>query len=175
LTVLGMQVLVEGLALAAFAAAINRRTRRFHRYAFIMEDEARHVAFGRRILEEHYPRLTERERDEREELVVEASYLLRDRFQGDEVWAALGLPLDACRAHVRDSGFLRTYRAQLFSRIVPVIRAIGLWGPRVRRAYGSMGVLGFAGVDLDALTARDERAAADIDARRAHRGAPQGG
>ncbi len=74
MTYLGMQVLIEGLALAAFqlirdgatnplAAAVN---------AYVMQDEARHVAFGRLALRDFYPQLTEKERDEREEFVVEA-------------------------------------------------------------------------------------------------------
>ena len=57
MTYLGMQVLIEGLALAAFAqirdqsqnplaAAVN---------AYVMQDEARHVAFGRFALRDYYP------------------------------------------------------------------------------------------------------------------------
>ncbi len=67
MTYLGMQVLIEGLALAAFAtirdqaknslaAAVN---------AYVMQDEARHVAFGRLTLRDYYPQLTQAERDER--------------------------------------------------------------------------------------------------------------
>src|SRR5262245_10578624 len=69
MTSLGMQVPIEGLALAAFAqirdqsqnplaAAVN---------AYVMQDEARHVAFGRFALRDYYPQLTQAERDEREE------------------------------------------------------------------------------------------------------------
>jgi hypothetical protein len=82
MTYLGMQVLIEGLALAAFqrirdtssntlAAGVN---------AYVMQDEARHVAFGRLALREYYPHLSDAERDEREEFVVEACYQMRDRF-----------------------------------------------------------------------------------------------
>ena len=51
-----------------------------------MEDEARHVAFGRLALRDFYPQLSERERDEREEFCVEACYLMRDRFLAEELW-----------------------------------------------------------------------------------------
>src|SRR5512143_99473 len=130
MTYLGMQVLIEGLALAAFAdirdsaqnslaAAVN---------AYVMQDEARHVAFGRLALRDYYPQLTQAERDEREEFAVEACYLMRDRFQAEEVWATLGLPVDECAAHMLESGFMQRYRSALFSRIVPVIKDIGLWG-----------------------------------------------
>ena len=49
--------------------------------AYVMQDEARHVAFGRLALRDYYPHLTEKERAEREEFVVEACYLMRDRFR----------------------------------------------------------------------------------------------
>src|SRR5436853_3707326 len=95
MTYLGMQILIEGLALAAFqrirdtaknplAAAVN---------AYVMQDEARHVAFGRLALRDYYPQLTETERDEREQFVVEACYHMRDRFNQREVWETLGLPV----------------------------------------------------------------------------------
>lgn len=161
MTFLGMQVLVEGLALAAFS--LNRDQSRdplvSAAYAYVIEDEARHVAFGRLALKDYYPLLSEKERDEREEFVVEGAFLLRDRLQGDDIWKDLGLPSAEVLAHVRTSSFQRSYRRELFSRIVPLVRAIGLWGPRVQAAFADMGVLGFAQIDLDALAAEDERRA----------------
>jgi para-aminobenzoate N-oxygenase AurF len=169
MTYLGMQVLIEGLALAAFAqirdqsknplaAAVN---------AYVMQDEARHVAFGRFALRDYYPQLTQAERDEREEFAVEACYLMRDRFQAEEVWEALGLPVDECAEFMLESGFMQRYRSALFSRIVPVIRDIGLWGPKIRAGYEKMGILGFAGVDVQAMGEEDERVAEEYDARHA--------
>jgi hypothetical protein len=166
MTYLGMQVLIEGLALAAFAqirdqsqnplaASVN---------AYVMQDEARHVAFGRFALRDYYPTLTDKERDEREEFAVEACYLMRDRFQAEEVWATLGLPVDECAAHMLESGFMQRYRSALFTRIVPTIKEIGLWGPRIRKAYGDMGILGFADVDAAELMANDEKVADDLEA-----------
>jgi hypothetical protein len=168
MTYLGMQVLIEGLALAAFAeirdqaknslaAAVN---------AYVMQDEARHVAFGRLALRDYYPHLTQAERDEREEFAVEACYLMRDRFLAEEVWEALGLPVEACVGYVEASESMRQFRSLLFTRIVPTMRDIGLWGPKIRRAYSNMGIIGFAEVDSEALTANDERVAQEFDARR---------
>jgi hypothetical protein len=167
MTYLGMQVLIEGLALAAFAqirdqaknplaAAVN---------AYVMQDEARHVAFGRLTLRDYYPELTQSERDEREEFAVEACYLMRDRFLAEEVWETLGLPVEECVAHAEGSENMRLFRSTLFSRIVPTIKAIGLWGPKIRRAYANMGIMGFADIDTDALMAEDERIAQELDAR----------
>ena len=168
ITYLGMQVLIEGLALAAFAsirdqaknslaAAVN---------AYVMQDEARHVAFGRLALREYYPQLSQRERDEREEFAVEACYLMRDRFLAEEVWETLGLPVEECVRYVDSSEELRKFRSRLFTRIVPTIKDIGLWGPRIRRAYANMGILGFADVDSEALSREDERVAMEFDKRR---------
>jgi hypothetical protein len=50
----------------------------------------------------------------------------------------------------------------LFSRVVPVIRDIGLWGPKVRTAYEQMGLLAFAEVDTEALLAADQHMAETV-------------
>jgi len=169
MTYLGMQVLIEGLALAAFAqirdqsqnplaGAVN---------AYVMQDEARHVAFGRFALRDYYPMLTQAERDEREEFAVEACYLMRDRFQAEEVWETLGLPVDECAAYMLESGFMQSYRSALFSRIVPIIKDIGLWGSKIRTGYEAMGILGYASVDVQAMSEKDEQVAREFDTRHA--------
>ncbi len=168
-TYLGMQVLIEGLALAAFqrirdqaanplAAQIN---------AYVMQDEARHVAFGRLALRDYYPELTQAERDEREEFVVEACYHMRDRFDSAEVWDNIGLDAKACTAFVAQSEGMRQFRGRLFSRIVPTVKAIGLWGDKVRKGYEAMGILEFAELDATAMFENDNRIADDFDAGRA--------
>jgi len=167
-TYLGMQVLVEGVALAAFGVIRDQATNPLARAvtAFVMQDEARHVAFGRLALREYYPQLTEKERDEREEFVVEGCYLLRDRFLAEEVWDALGLPVEECMRYVDGSEMMQMYRTSLFTRIVPTIKEIGLWGPRVQKAYADMGILGFANADIEALGQHDEQVAQELDRRR---------
>ena len=164
-TYLGMQVLIEGLALAAFGIIRDYARNPLARSvtAYVMQDEARHVAFGRLALRDYYPQLTDKERDEREEFVVDGCYLMRDRFLGDEVWETLGLPLAECQSWVENSELMRVYRGALFSRIVPTIKDIGLWGPRIRKAYADMGIIGFADGDLDAMASNDERIAAQLD------------
>src|SRR5579862_3175101 len=168
MTYLGMQVLIEGLALASFAlirdqaqnplaASVN---------AYVMQDEARHVAFGRLALRDYYPQLTQKERDEREQFAVEACYTMRDRFQAEEVWEALGLPVEECARYMHESDFMRRYRTALFTRIVPAMKDIGLWGDKIRAAYADMGILGFASADLAELGRSDERVADEFDARR---------
>src|SRR6184192_1946388 len=169
MTYLGMQVLIEGLALAAFATIRDQAKNRLAAAvnAYVMQDEARHVAFGRLALRDYYPQLTQAERDEREEFAVEACYLMRDRFLSEEVWETVGLPVEECVGYVESSQMMRQFRSLLFSRIVPTIKDIGLWGPKIRRAYSNMGIIGYAEVDSEELSRQDERVAQEFDARRA--------
>src|SRR3954447_4498380 len=170
MTYLGMQVLIEGLALAAFGLIRNSATEPLARAlnAYVMQDEARHVTFGRIALRDYYPQLTQKERDDREEFCVDACYRMRDRFLGEEVWERLGLPQEAAD-DVEHSELLRSFRNYLFTRIVPIIKDIGLWGPKITKAFTDMGVIEFAQSDLDGEMANDEKAAEDIDkARMAH-------
>jgi len=170
MTYLGMQVVIEGLALAAFAnirdhaknplaTAVN---------AYVMQDEARHVAFGRLALREYYPELTQYERNEREEFLIEACYLMRDRFSSLEMWENLGFPVKECISHLENSEAMKMFRTNLFSRIVPVVKDIGLWGEKIQGAYSDMGVIGFANVDIDAMQENDNAVAEEHDARRGH-------
>jgi len=168
MTYLGMQVVIEGLALAAFsnirdnakdplAAAAN---------AYVMQDEARHVAFGRLALRDYYPQLTQYERDEREEFLIEACYLMRDRFKSTEVWETLGFPMKECDDFVENSEGLKMFRTQLFSRIVPIVKDIGLWGDKITSAYADMGILGFGNVNIEAMQENDMKVADEHDERR---------
>jgi hypothetical protein len=170
MTYLGMQVVIEGLALAAFqqirdhaqnplAAAVN---------AYVMQDESRHVAFGRLALRDFYPQLTQHERDEREEFLLEACYLMRDRFDAVEVWRTLGLDPVKCGEHMYDSGFMAMFRSSLFTRIVPIVKDIGLWGPVITKGYEEMGIIGFADTDVQALQESDDTIAKEHDARHAY-------
>ncbi len=131
-----------------------------------MQDEARHVAFGRMALRDYYAQLTEAELREREDFVVEGCYLMRDRFRGQEIWAHLGYDRADCEETVAQSPFMQAYQALLFSRIVPCVRDIGLWGPRVQQAFADMGVLDMAGVNLDDLMRADEDIAEQVDAEK---------
>jgi hypothetical protein len=166
MTYLTMQILIEGLALAAFqrirdqsknplAAAVN---------AYVMQDEARHVAFGRLALRDYYPQLTDAERDEREEFVVDACWHMRDRFNQLEVWQRLGLPVEDCIRYVDQSPAMQVFRARIFSRIVPTVRDIGLWGKRVQDAFVAMGAMQFADVDAAAQLENDALVADQFDA-----------
>jgi hypothetical protein len=165
---LGMQVLIEGLALAAFGMIRDTTRKPLPRQilAYVMQDEARHVAFGRMALRDYYRQLTDAELREREEFVIEGCYLMRDRLRGVEVLEDFGIPAAEAAEITERSEFLHLFRKLLFSRIVPCVKDIGLWGPRLRRAYVDMGVLELGDSSLDLLMAQDEELAEHLDAER---------
>jgi hypothetical protein len=166
-TYLGMQVLIEGSGLVAF-----QRMRDYSRSAlcssiaaYVMQDEARHVAFGRLALRDFYPELGEAERRQREEFVIEGAYYLRDRFNPTEMWQRVGIdPADALKAIGQSDAQLR-YRKRLFSRIVPTVRDIGLWSPRVQAAFADLGGIEYASTDAQLILEKDDRVARAFDER----------
>ncbi len=167
---LGMQVLIEGLALAAFGVhrdvAANPLVKQL--LAYVMQDEARHVAFGRLALRDYYAELTDAERADREEFVVEGCYLMRSRFRAQEVWERIRLQRGrGAWRFTEHSPIQQAFRTLLFSRIVPCVKDIGLWGEKVQRAYADLGVLDAAATDLDALMRDDEDIAERVDEEKA--------
>ena len=165
---LGMQVLIEGLALAAFGVCRDMTTKPLPRQilAYVMQDEARHVAFGRMALRDHYKELSSAELREREDFVIEGCHLMRDRIRGHEVWENFGIDPEGVREFIENSAYMRMYQSLLFSRIVPCVKDIGLWSERIQRAYDDMGVFDMARSDLDALMRQDEEIAERLDAER---------
>ena len=148
MTYLGMQIMIEGLALAAFGFqytySIDPLLKQITRY--VMADEARHVAFGVLSLKEAYTELSSAKVRERQEFCYEAALRMRDRFLGQEVWEWAGLPVRECCQLMLDSPVQREFRKLLFSKIVPNLKKLGLldagdgW---LRRKFGELGVLQF--------------------------------
>ncbi|EDX22156.1 ferritin-like domain-containing protein [Streptomyces sp. Mg1] len=165
---LGMQVLIEGLALAAFGMIRDTTDKPLPKQilAYVMQDEARHVAFGRMALRDYYKQLTDAELREREEFVIEGCHLMRDRLQGVEVLENFGVSKKEAREFSEQSEFLHLFRRLLFSRIVPCVKDIGLWGERLQKAYLEMGVFEMGDSNLDLLMRQDEEMAEALDRER---------
>jgi hypothetical protein len=140
---LGMQIIVEGLALAAFGTIRDTATNPLLRdlTAAVMEDESRHVAYGVLSLREYYQDLDEKDRLEREDFVYEASVLMRDRISNREVWESMGLDPEECIAHSDQSEIAKQFRYRLFSKIVPNVKSLGLLSPRQRERFQALGIL----------------------------------
>jgi len=142
---LGMQVMVEGLALAAFSVTRDTMQEPLLKdlTTHVIQDEARHVAYGVLSLEEVYGNMTEAERREREDFVYEAARLMRDRFLFQEVWEKFGLPVEECMQITFDNPVQQMFRQVLFSRIVPAVRRIGLLSDRQRQRFAELDILKF--------------------------------
>ena len=146
MTYLGMQIMIEGLALAAFGfqyqTSPDPLLKQITRY--VMADEARHVAFGVMSLKEAYKDLDAAGVRERQEFCYEAAVKMRDRFLGQEVWEWAGLPVKECTRVMLDAPMQREFRKMLFSKIVPNLKKLGLldagdgW---LRQKFGELGVL----------------------------------
>jgi hypothetical protein len=148
MTYLGMQVMVEGLALAAFGF-MHQMTeepllKKLLRY--VMSDEARHVAFGVLSLKEVYEGMTDAEMKDRQEFAFEAAVRMRDRFLSQEVWERMGVaPKDVLPIVLRDPT-RDLFQQMLFSKIVPNCKKLGLLDRNdmwLRHRFEEMGVIQF--------------------------------
>ena len=128
MTYLGMQIMIEGLALAAFGY-LHELTgepllKKLLRY--VMSDEARHVAFGVLSLKEAYEDMTDAEIKDRQEFAFEASIRMRDRFLQQEVWERMGVkPRDVVPIAINDPS-RKFFQQLLFAKIVPNCKKLGL-------------------------------------------------
>jgi hypothetical protein len=145
ITYLGMQIMVEGLALAAFGMMrlIMPGEPLIHEItARIMRDEARHVAFGVVALERIYTHeVSAAELREREDFVIEATRLLQARLVMLPVFERLDLPSEVWEPWIQHTPYMRGFRQMLFSKIVPNLKRLGLLTPRVRRAFEQLDIL----------------------------------
>jgi hypothetical protein len=142
---LGMQIVVEGLALASLSMVRNTAPdpllREIARY--VMADEARHVAFGLLSVRDYYADQSPAFRQEREDFLYESCCLARDRFLFKDVWEAMGLPVETCMEIARKSQAQVVFRQQLFSKVVPIVKRIGLLSERQRQRFAELGILRF--------------------------------
>jgi hypothetical protein len=148
MTYLGMQIMVEGLALAAFGFIHQLTTepllKKLLRY--VMSDEARHVAFGVLSLQEFYQGLSGAEIRERQEFAFEAATRMRDRFLQQEVWDRMGIDVKEAVKLVMQAPDRQMFQALLFSKIVPNCKKLGLldagdgW---LRNKFAELGVIQF--------------------------------
>ncbi|MDP9073897.1 MAG: ferritin-like domain-containing protein [Actinomycetota bacterium] len=148
MTYLGMQIMVEGLALAAFSfiQQLTAEPLLKQMLRYVMSDEARHVAFGVITLQDYYQQLTSTEIRERQEFAFDAAVRMRDRLLQQEVWERMGIPVAEMLPLIRQSPERRMFLQLLFSKIVPNCRKLGLldagdgW---LRQRFGELGVIGF--------------------------------
>jgi hypothetical protein len=174
---LGMQIVIESLALAAFGDMLRRTQepllRKLLRY--VMSDEARHVAFGVLTLSEFYSSLGSAELRERQEFLLDNTLRNRSRATTPEVWERMGVSVEAVVPFILEAagqakinpagGFARGF----FAKLVPNVRKLGLLEANdgyLRQKWGEAGLLEFefsddTGSDYETYDAvAEDRAAA---------------
>jgi hypothetical protein len=156
---LGMQIMVEGVALGAFGTLFQETREPLLRELLrnVIQDEARHVHYGVLALREHVVReLSERERREREDWAFEVALLMRNRFLAYEIYEEMfeGLMTRAqWRQVVERSPGMSRFRHVMFSRMVPNLREIGLLSDRIQPHYRRVGLDPyFSGLAADQLS-----------------------
>src|SRR5262245_22102134 len=148
MTYLGMQIMVEGLALAAFGFMHQMTTEPLLKnlLRYVMSDEARHVAFGVLSLKEYYEQLSDAELRERQEFAFEAAVRMRDRMLQQEVWERMGVPVKEAIQLMKMTPESEVFNQMLFSKIVPNCKKLGLLdasGGWLRDRFTEIGVIQF--------------------------------
>ena len=159
---LGMQIMVEGLALGAFGTLYKLTKEPLLKQLLrnVIQDEARHVHYGVLALREHISKeLSESERREREDWAFEVSLLMRNRFMAFEVyeeWFEGTMSREEWKRFVMEVPGMQMFRQVMFTRLVPNLREIGLLSPRIMPHYERVGLARyFDGRAADTLTAEE--------------------
>jgi hypothetical protein len=153
---LGMQILIEGLAMAAFGSLFQvcQEPLLKELLKYVMRDESRHVAFGVLSLKDYYRDMPASEVRDREDFIIYASELMQQRLVGSQISDAMGWDQEAVKKQVLESEVGKGFRRMLFMRVVPNLKKLGLLTPRVREAYAKLGVLQFEDFDADEMDRR---------------------
>jgi len=155
---IGMQVVIEGLALAAFQA--SRETSNDPVYkemvGLIIRDEARHVTFGINYLTDFVQTLSEEEQMDRAKFALEACTVSRNRLKAYDVWEKYGFDFDATLDYEKENVFNTQFQDILFTRIMPNLKKIGLLREELIPEYEKLGVMGYADGDSDYETSWEE-------------------
>ena len=155
---IGMQVVIEGLALAAFQA--SRETSQDPVYKqmveYIIRDEARHVTFGINYLTDFVQTLSEEEQMDRAKFALEACTVSRNRLKAYDVWEKYGFDFDATIEYEKENVFNTQFQDILFTRIMPNLKKIGLLREELIPEYEKLGVMGYAEGDSDYETSWEE-------------------
>ena len=155
---LGMQIVIESLALAAFGSMLRTTEepllRKLLRY--VMSDEARHVAFGVLSLSEYYGELSGAELKDRQEFLLENTLRNRSRSTTPEIWERMGVSAEAVYpVIVEAAGKIKVnpyaaFQRGFFSKLVPNVRKLGLLDANdgyLRRHWGEAGLLEYEFAD----------------------------
>ncbi len=148
---IGMQLIIESLALAAFhvqkAIAADPLLRDI--LELVTRDEARHVAFGVTYMEQFLKSLAPNEIEERAQFAFEACRVMRERIVPTDVFEHHGFDVEEGRRRFLAAGQMDSFRNLLFTRIMPNLNKVGLLTAAVRPKYEELGLMAFAGLPND--------------------------
>jgi hypothetical protein len=149
---LGMQIIIEGLAMAAFGNLFQLTTEPLLKelVRYVMKDESRHVAFGMLSLTDFYDDMSAGEMRDREDFIIYACELMRNRLVGDQIATAMGWDRDEVKDVVLASEPAQMFRRMIFARVVPNLKRLGLLTPRVREAFSRLGIIEYENADPEA-------------------------
>ena len=117
---------------------------------YVMRDESRHVAFGMLSLREYYQDMPANELSDREDFIIYASELMRNRLMGTQMAEMMDWNKEEVTQIQLQSERSQAFRRMLFMRVVPNLKRLGLLTPRVREAYEKMNVIQFEDFDSEA-------------------------
>lgn len=148
---IGMQIVLEGLALAAFHIAMNDTDDPVLKELLylVIRDEARHVTFGVNYLEEFVATLSEEEKEDRAQFAYEACIVSRDRLIPTDVYRHFGWDVEETRQVLVERGLNAEFLNMLYARIIPNLARIGLLTEKIRPKFEEMGVLNFENLATD--------------------------
>ena len=165
---LGMQIMVEGVALGAFSTMYRETSEPLLKQLLknVIQDESRHVHYGVLALREHITKeLSESERREREDWAFEGALLMRNRFLAYEVyeeWFEHRMSRADWREFMNTSPGMNRFRHLMFGRMVPNLREIGLLSKRILPHYERVGLAAYMG-GLAADQLSGDQMIADLD------------
>ena len=149
---IGMQVIIEGLALAAFTnLKLDTNCVLLKQLLhYVIRDEARHVTFGINYLEEYVKTLSPEEVEDRAQFAYEACVISRDRIINTTAMQKfLKMSPEEARQFTLESGAMETFRNFLFSRVMPNLSKIGLLTDSIRPKYEELGLLEYENAPND--------------------------
>jgi hypothetical protein len=148
---IGMQLVIESLALAAFQVLkVNTSDPVLtDLLELVLRDEARHVAFGVSYMEQFVKTLTPREVEERALFAFEACRVMRERIVPTDVFEHYGWDAEEGRRRFLAAGQMDMFRNLLFTRIMPNLNKVGLLPESVHAKYDELGLMQFAGLPSD--------------------------
>jgi len=142
---IGMQIIIEGLALAAFQMlkGLTKDPLLEQLLHYVIRDEARHVTFGINYLEDFVKTLSPEEVEERAEFAYEACVVMRNRFGSDNVMKHYGWNVEEAQEVLNQSENARLFNNLLFAKIMPNLKRIGLLTEKTQEKYEEMDILQF--------------------------------